>query len=139
MMKYKLLYIKPLLIFIVYSNALFSQNKTDFDSIIASGTLDVYENPDRAIKIGMSVYENQSLDVHTRVNGLMLVSNAYVSKRDYPKSLEYTIKANQLSKQVNDLILQIKTVSKTAILYQQMKIYDKAIQHLDENEKLILA
>lgn len=118
---------------------MYSQNKSDFDSILAAGTLEVYENPDKAIEIGTSVYENPSVDIKTKITSLMLISNGYVSKRDYQKSLEYIIEANKLSKQVNDLLLQIKTINRTAIMYHQMKIFDKAIQHLDEAEKLILS
>lgn len=137
-MKCNKLYINLLIMYLVYCNLLFSQSKIDYDSIIASGTLDVYENPDRSIKIGKSVYEDYSADVKAKVNGLMLISNGYLSKRDYQKSLEYIIIANQLSKRVNDPLMQIKTINKTAAIYQQLKIYDKAIQHLDEAEKLIL-
>ncbi len=139
MMKNNYIHTSFLLVFFMSFQFMYSQNKSDFDSILAAGTLEIYENPDKAIEIGTSVYENPSVDIKTKITSLMLISNGYVSKRDYQKSLEYIIEANKLSKQVNDLLLQIKTINRTAIMYHQMKIFDKAIQHLDEAEKLILS
>ncbi|RWW92010.1 tetratricopeptide repeat protein [Flavobacterium cerinum] len=118
----------------VNSNA---QSKRKIDSIIATAKLDVYENPDRVIKIGDSIYTDPESTIEDKVMGLMLISDAYSSKRDYQKSLKYFQTANTLSKKVNNIDLQIKVLSKMAVKYQQLKVYDKAIQYLDECDKLI--
>lgn len=118
----------------VNSNA---QSKRKIDNIIATAKLDVYENPDRVIKIGDSIYTDPESTIEDKVMGLMLISDAYSSKRDYQKSLKYFQTANTLSKKVNNIDLQIKVLSKMAVKYQQLKVYDKAIQYLDECDKLI--
>lgn len=115
----------------------YAQTKSKIDSIIATARLDVYEDPDRVIKIGDSIYSDPKSTIENKVMGLMLISDAYSSKRDYQKSLKYFLTANALSKKVNNIDLQIKVLSKMAVKYQQLKVYDKAIQCLDECDKLI--
>lgn len=115
----------------------YAQSKSKIDSIIATARLDVYENPDRVIKIGDSIYTDPKSTIENKVMGLMLISDAYSSKRDYQKSMKYFLTANALSKKVNNVNLQIKVLSKMAVKYQQLKVYDKAIQCLDECDKLI--
>ncbi|MNJ96634.1 Tetratricopeptide repeat protein [compost metagenome] len=111
----------------------------NIDSIVKASTLEIYENPDKALLVGKSIIANSKDDVKTKIKGLMLVADAYSSKRDYQKSLEYVIQANHLSGQIDDPILKIKIVNKMAIQYQQLMIYDEAIQYLNEAEKLCLA
>ncbi|PKP14893.1 MAG: hypothetical protein CVU07_12540 [Bacteroidetes bacterium HGW-Bacteroidetes-23] len=101
-------------------------------------TISIYENPDRAIFVGDSIFKAVS-NSDIQVKALMLISAGYSSKRNYQKSLEFSNRANELSKNSNDALLRIKIVNKTAIQYQQLKIYEKTIQYLDEAEELILA
>jgi len=109
----------------------FAQHQS-FDSILKNGTLQIYEHPDEAIRIGQSVARSAQ-DLRTKINGLMLITDAYSSKRDYQKSLEYVIKAKNLAAKSDNAVIQIKILTKIGILYQQLKIYDKAIQYLDES------
>lgn len=125
-------------IFMLCYNTTSAQTK-NIDSIIKASTLEIYENPDKALQVGKSIIANAKEDAKAKIKGLMLVADAYSVKRDYQKSLEYVIKANQLSKQIDDPILKIKIVNKVGIQYQQMKIYDEAMHYLDESEKLCLA
>lgn len=120
------------------SNRISAQAK-NIDSILKACTLEIYENPDKALQAGKWIIANSEENTKAKIKGLMLVADAYSVKRDYQKSLEYVIKANQLSKQVDDPILKIKIVNKVGIQYQQMKLYDEAMQYLDESEKLSLA
>lgn len=115
---------------------LFAQEELALEKFVVAATINIYENPDVAIKIGDSVF-NLAKEDRTKIKALNLISDAYSSKRNYQKALEYFIKANQLSKNVNDPVLQIRITTKIAILYQQLKIYDKTIYYLDEAEKLM--
>ncbi len=125
-------------LFFCCSNFLFGQTKTEFDSIFRMYTISIYENPDRAIFVGDSIFKTVS-NSDIKVKALMLISAGYSSKRNYQKSLEFSNRANELSKNSDDALLRIKIVNKTAIQYQQLKIYEKTIQYLDEAEELILA
>lgn len=115
----------------------YTQTQKQVDSIILAKSNDVYENPDEVIKTGLSIYENTNYTIVSRVRGIMMVSTAYSSKRDYQKALKNFLKAIELSKESNDKKLQISVLNKTAAIYQQLKVYDKAIQYLDEAQKLI--
>lgn len=121
-----------LLLIAMLSGHSHAQTRKEIDSLLKSGTFEVYENPDKAIAIGKRVFEAKASDINRKINGLIMVSDAYSSKRDYRKSLEYVIKAKSLSQQTDNVTIRIKLLTKTAIQYQQLKIYDKAIESLDE-------
>lgn len=122
-----------------FISPIYAQNQAKLDSLIRASTLKIYENPDKAIATGKSIAEDPKNNTKTKIRGLMLVSDGYSSKRDYQKSLEYVLKANQLSDQLDDDLLKIRILYKLAAQYQQLKIYDKAIAFLDESETLSLA
>ncbi len=108
------------------------------DSILKAISAKVYENPDKSIELGLSVYENENHSLRSRTKALMLVVLAHTSKRNYQKALEYNDLANELSKELNDELLQIEILSRTGILYQQLKIFDKSIEYLEKAEQKAL-
>jgi len=115
----------------------YAQNKKEIDSVIRAAGLEIYENPDKVIRVGNQlIAKTDNVDLKIRIN--RMISDAYSSKRDYEKSLAYVIKATELLKQTNNDMLKISITNKTAILYHQLKIYDKSIQYLDQAEQLIL-
>jgi tetratricopeptide (TPR) repeat protein len=115
------------------------QSDSKIDSLLKQAKLDIYEKPENVIKLGDSIYKSADSSPETKVKALMLISDAYSSKRDYEKSLKYFHIANELSKKDNNIDLQITVLSRTAVRYQQMRVYDKAIQYLDESDRLIAA
>lgn len=121
---------------ICFQEIVFAQTEIELEKLIREATINIYENPELVIKIGDSIYEIAKED-RTKIKALNLISDAYSSTRNYQKSLEFFLKANQLSKNVDDQLLQIRIATKIAILYQQLKIYDKTIHFLDDAEKLI--
>ncbi|WP_435135814.1 tetratricopeptide repeat protein [Formosa sp. A9] len=108
----------------------------DIDATINSSFNSVYENPDDAITLGNSIYDNNNYTQKTRVKALMLVSLAYTSKRDYQQALEYIEKANSLSKTINEPTLQIEIMFRMGTIYQQLKIYDKSLEYIEKTEHL---
>jgi len=114
----------------------FNQNIKKIDSVLEASRFRVYENPNEAIELGLSVYENSDYTIKTKVKALMLISLAYTSKRNYQKALEYIILADDLSKTLNDKVLQIEILFRTGILYQQLKIFDKSIDYLEKTEQM---
>lgn len=128
-----------LILALIVFNAMtvFAQENDKLNAIVAAATLDIYEKPDRVIKIGDSIYNSPTSSNEVKIRALELISNAYASKRDYQKSLKYFLKANSLSKKTGDIYSQIHLLSQTGVKYQQIGVYDKAIQYLDESDKLI--
>ncbi|WP_104734060.1 tetratricopeptide repeat protein [Hanstruepera ponticola] len=114
------------------------QTEQEIDSLLKANTNRVYENPDQTIAFGLSVFDNDKYSIRSRTRALMLVSLGYTSKRNYQKALEYIEKANELSSNLKDQVLQVEILFRTGILYQQLKIYDKSIEFLEKTERLAL-
>ncbi|MES2411754.1 MAG: tetratricopeptide repeat protein [Bacteroidota bacterium] len=119
------------------ADVLYAQNYKNLDSVITAAGNEIYENPDHAIKVGQSVVKQSENNIDYKIKGYKLISDAYSSKRDYEKSLEYLIKASALLDDSKDKLLKITIINKTGIQYHQLKVYDKAIQYLDQAEHLI--
>jgi tetratricopeptide (TPR) repeat protein len=116
---------------------LYSQKDKNVDSIIRASTKEMYINPDKAIGIGNAILNESGNNIDSKIKGYKLISDAYSSKRDYEKSLEYTMKANQLLDKTNNELLKINIINKIGIQYHQLKIFDKSIFYLDQAEQLI--
>lgn len=104
-----------------------------------AATLNVYDNPDKTIEVGIRMFETSKDQPKRQINALLLISNAYSSKREYEKSLDYAIKARELSKKSNDSRSEIAVLNKIAAQYHQLGINDKALQYLDESDQIIAA
>lgn len=102
-----------------------------------AATLNVYDNPDKTIAVGIRMFETSKDQPKRQINALLLLSNAYSSKREYEKSLDYAIQAKELSKKSNDARSEIAVLNKIAAQYHQLGINDKALQYLDESDKII--
>ncbi|MGX7668700.1 tetratricopeptide repeat protein [Flavobacterium pedocola] len=124
--------------FMLFTTVFYAQGNKKVDSIIKASTLEMYTNPDKVIATGKKIVNEAGNDIDIKIRGYRLISDGYSSKRDYQKSLQYVIKANELLPQSKNELLKIKVASKVAIQYHQLKIYDKAIQYLDQVERQCL-
>jgi tetratricopeptide (TPR) repeat protein len=115
-----------------------AQNKKRLDSIVKSASNQMYNNPDNVIKSGLIVLKEAGKNNDYKILGYKLISDGYSAKRDYEKSLEYVMKASQLLSFSNDQLLKIITLNKIGIQYHQLKIYDKAIEYLDQSEHIMM-
>lgn len=119
------------------ANGLCAQSNKSLDSIIKALNNKIYSNPDYVIKVGKIILKQSENKIDNKIKGYKLISDAYSSKRDYEKSVEYLIKSSELLNYSHDRLLKISIINKTGIQYHQLKIYDKAIQYLDQAEQLI--
>jgi len=119
-------------------NTLYSQNYKNCDGVINVASNEIYSNPDNVIKIGKSIVKESGNNIDCKIKALKLICDAYTSKRNYEKALEYLNKANSLVKFSNNAMLKIIILNKAGIIYHQLKIYDKAIQYLDQAEQSIM-
>ncbi len=120
------------------SSLLYAQKYKKLDSIIKTNSSEMYVNPEKVIKKGLLIVKEAGKNVDYKIKGFKMISDGYSSKRDYEKSLEYIVKANQLLPLTNNKMLKIIILNKLGIQYQQLKIFDKAIQYLDQAEELIM-
>lgn len=116
----------------------YAQSVKNKDSLINMISAEIYKNPNQVILKAQKIVEESGNDIDYKIKAYKLISDAFSSKRDYEKSLEYINKANNLLKYSNDDLLKIAIINKIAIQYHQLKVYDKAIQYLDLAEQLIL-
>ncbi len=125
------------IVVLLTAGSLCAQNYKQLDSILKTATNEIYNNPDNVIKLGEIVVKQSGDNVDYKIKGYKLISDAYSSKRYYEKSLDYLIKASELLNNSNDKLLKINIINKTGIQYHQLKVYDKAMQHLYQAEQLI--
>lgn len=107
------------------------------DSVLMKkAKLEIYDNPDKAIKIGEQLLKN-SPDVKTSINLYMLLSTANIAKRNFDKSLKYILKAKELSQKTNNPKSQAGVLISVAIQYQQMELFSKCLETLNEADQYI--
>lgn len=123
---------------LLLTNFLYSQNSKNCDNIVNVAGNEIYSNPDKVIKIGESIVNESGNNVDCKIKGYKLICDAYTSKRNYEKTLEYLNKATGLLRLSNNALLKIAILNKQGIIYHQLKIYDKAIQYLDQAEQAIM-
>jgi tetratricopeptide (TPR) repeat protein len=119
--------------------SIYAQSNRKTDSILKTAANKIYTDPDKVIRIGHQIVASSQDNVDYQIRGYKLISDGYSSKRDYAKSLKYVVMASELVAQSHDKLLEINIANKAAILYHQLKVYDKAIQYLDQAEHLIEA
>ncbi len=136
--KTTLLFVLTLLFSIGNSFFSYGQRNKDLDNRLKEGTLLMYENPDESIRIGNKIIEDSKGNVDYKIRAYKLISDGYSSKRDYQKSLENVIKANQILNLSKNNLLKVSIINKLGIIYHQLKIYDKSIQYLDQAEQMML-
>jgi tetratricopeptide (TPR) repeat protein len=102
-----------------------------YASKLSDASREIYEFPNNAIEIGLEVYNAKDSSIEEKVDALMLISTAYSSKRNYVMSLDYANNALALLDEIKSISFKIKVLNKVGVQYQQLNIYDKAINYLD--------
>lgn len=120
------------LFFCIFTKA----QKTPDSVLIKKAKLEIYDNPDNTIKIGEQLLK-KSHDVKTSINLYMLLSTANIAKRNFDKSLKYILKAKELSQKTNDPKSQAGVLISVAIQYQQMELFSKCLETLNEADQYI--
>lgn len=108
-----------------------SQYKED---IYKKALSDVYENPDNTLKLAQQMLKNEK-NSDQLIKLYKLMSHAYISKRDFDKSLDWVLKMKELSKKITSPEQKIKILNSVAIQYHNMGLYTKTLESLDEQYK----
>lgn len=115
--------------------SIWAQSKTD--SILTVAAQQIYENPDTAIEMAKELLNEKESSPDKKVRAILIISTAYSSKRDYEKSLEYALSAMDLFPKLKDDNLKINLLNRIGGLYQDLKIYEKALVYVDRSLELI--
>ncbi|QBA20480.1 hypothetical protein EU348_04505 [Chryseobacterium indologenes] len=110
--------------------------KTPDSVLIKKAKLEIYDNPDNTIKIGEQLLK-KSHDIKTSIDLYMLLSTANIAKRNFEESLQYILKAKELLQKTNDPRSQAGVLISVAIQYQQMELFSKCLETLNEAEQYI--
>jgi len=137
MKRYFKIIAKILVLLLLPAATLRAQDK-EIDSLIKEGNFAIYEHPDKTIMIGRQVLSSKKKNTRTNISALVMISDAYSSKRDYRKAVGHLIKAQNLANLIDDTIVKIQILTKTAVQYQQLRIYGKAIHYLDDARAFII-
>lgn len=110
--------------------------KTPDSVLIKKAQLEIYDNPDNTIKIAKQLLK-KSHDVKTSINLYKLLSTANIAKRNFEESLTYILKAKELSQKTNDPRSHAEVLISVAVQYQQMELFSKALETLNEADQYI--
>ncbi|MCA6067516.1 tetratricopeptide repeat protein [Chryseobacterium sp. RG1] len=110
--------------------------KTPDDSLMKKAYNEIYDNPDNSIKIGKNLLKKDN-DINTSIRIYMLLSTANIAKRNFDESLKYILKAKELSQKTNDAKNQASVLIAVAIQYQQMELFSKSLETLNEADQYL--
>lgn len=95
----------------------------------------MYEQPDEAISIALKLLKKEK-EIDEMAHLYILISNAYIAKKNNDSSLYYNLKVENLITKTTLSTTKIKILNSVAVQYQQMELYEKALQSLDKAQKL---
>ncbi|MCE3076492.1 tetratricopeptide repeat protein [Chryseobacterium gwangjuense] len=101
------------------------------DSLMKKAHAEIYDNPDNAIQIGKNLLKKDN-NIDTSIKIYMLLSTANIAKRNFDESLKYILKAKELSQKTSDPKNQLSVLISVAIQYQQMELFSKSLETLNE-------
>jgi tetratricopeptide (TPR) repeat protein len=123
------------ILFLICQISVFAQKISD-SSLLKKANLEIYDNPDNAIRIVKNLLKKEK-DIPKSISLYMLLSTANIAKRDFNESLKYILKAKELGSKTNDLKIQTKVLISVAIQYQQMELFSKSLETLDEADEYL--
>ncbi len=114
-----------LLIFpLLYGQVCYGQDSKKTDSIIKVISNQIYDNPDKVIAVGNQIIKESGNNIDDKIKGYKLISDAYSSKRDYQKSLENVIKAEELLDKTSNKLLKISIIIKAGTVIHAYGTFD---------------
>ena len=111
-------------------NTLLSQIKNNEVEIKRANDI-LYENPNESIKIAFSLLKKEK-NTDKVADIYMMISTAYIAKRDIDSSLFFIMKTTNLINSDALLTTKIRILNSVAVQYQQMQLYDKSLETLDK-------
>ncbi|WP_300674271.1 tetratricopeptide repeat protein [Soonwooa sp.] len=95
----------------------------------------LYDEPEKAISISKKLLVNNKKPDQL-ANIYMLISTAYIAKRDIDSSLYYIMRTSDLLNTNIQSVTKIRILNTIGVQYQQMDLFDKALESLDKSEEL---
>jgi tetratricopeptide (TPR) repeat protein len=119
-------------IFFLVGSIFYGNAQPQTDSLFKKAYPILFENPGKAIDISQIILQTKDATEENKADALLLISTAYTSERNYAKSLEYAVSAEEQLPKIGSDDFKINIYSRLGIQYQQLKIYNKAHSYLDK-------
>lgn len=110
--------------------------KISDDSLMKKARLEIFDNPEKAITIAKNLLKKEK-DINKSITIYLLLSTANIAKRNFDESLQYILKAKELAQKTNDPKMQVSVLVSVAIQYQQMELFSKSLETLNEADILL--
>jgi len=123
------------LTFLMCQISVYGQKISD-DSLMKKARLEIFDNPEKAITIAKNLLKKEK-DINKSITLYLLLSTANIAKRNFDESLQYILKAKELAQKTNDPKMQISVLVSVAIQYQQMELFSKSLETLNEADILL--
>lgn len=127
--------LKIILVISLIFQPLYGQ-KITVDSLMKKAYAEIYNNPDYTISIVTKLLKTEK-DINKAIPMYMLLSTANIAKRDFDMSLQYALKAKELAQKTNDINTQTSVLISVAIQYQQMQLFSKSLETLNEADEYL--
>ncbi|WPO90051.1 tetratricopeptide repeat protein [Chryseobacterium sp. HR92] len=124
-------FIHIILMSLLFFQAPLAGQKISDDSLMKIANQEIYNNPDKAINIVKKLLRKEK-DLNKSIKIYLILSTAGIAKRNFDESLQYILKARELVQKTNDPKIQTSFLIAAAIQYQQMELFSKSLETLDE-------
>lgn len=130
-MKQLLKYLLILFIFLPFV----VKSQQEKDSVYESIQHLLYDNPDQAIAVAKKQIASET-DIDKKIKYQLYLSKAYTAKRNSDESYKALLEAQKLLDETKNIQSKIDVLILIAIQYQQMELYNKSFEILDEADAL---
>jgi hypothetical protein len=124
------------LTFLMLVSYTWAQQHKNLDSLLVETNLLVYNNPELAIKKGLSYYKEAKNNPSLQVSFLLIVANGNAVLKNHDKVFEYALLAKSIADKNADYVNQIKVTGFLGGQYQRLKLKDKATEYIDKAHTL---
>lgn len=124
------------IILTVFGQLFFAQNNKKIDSLIGVANTFMFKNPQKTIQIGEELLKKKDISDSYRISSNILIANGYAAMNDYKKSIDFALKANELSEKIKDNANQIRTLGLIGNQYTRIEMREEAWKYLDKADKL---
>lgn len=132
----KMLRFFVIMILTVLAQLTFAQNNKKIDSLIGVANSFMFKNPQKTIDIGEELLKKKDISDSYKISSYILIANGFAAMNDYKKSIDFALKANELSEKIKDNANQIRTLGLIGNQYTRIEMREEAWKYLDKADKL---
>lgn len=105
------------------------------DSVYQNAVSKIYKDPSESISVFTKLLKKYN-GVEDQAELYWQISTAYIAKRDFDSSLKFMNKGQQLLTDIENPRIKMQILVSIAVLYQQMDLFTKSFDMLNEAEKI---